>query len=111
MGNSNQFALEFYDMDFSMEDRREAQGPAGKEATGAPKEQEWGSGMQLLSPQNAEHYGITDLELDPSGRYVATSASVWRHSVSRLFLPLVNRRTDNEACRLKMASQSGTSEV
>lgn len=33
---------------------------------------------------NGEHYGITDLEWDPSGRFVVTSASVWRHSVSVL---------------------------
>jgi len=27
----------------------------------------------------ADHYGVTDIEWDPSGRYVATSASVWKH--------------------------------
>lgn len=29
----------------------------------------------------AEHYGVTDIEWDPSGRYVVTSASTWRHRV------------------------------
>ena len=35
--------------------------------------------MHLIG--QGEHYGITDLEWDPSGRYVATSASAWRHSL------------------------------
>jgi translation initiation factor 3 subunit B len=74
MGNSNQFGLEFWDLDFTMDDRKDVV-PGGKE-------HEWGTGIQLLSPPNVEHYGITDLEWDPSGRFVATSASVWRHSVS-----------------------------
>lgn len=69
MGNSNHFGLEFYDLDFSMDDRKE----------GSEKE----STIQLLSPLNSEHYGITDLEWDTAGRFVATSASAWRHSVRR----------------------------
>jgi len=73
MGNSNQFGLEFWDLDFSMDDRKDVM-PGGKE-------HEWGAGIQLLSPPNAEHYGITDIEWDPSGRFIATSASVWRHSI------------------------------
>lgn len=76
MGNSNHFGLEFYDLDFTMEDRKE----------GAQAVPEWGSTIQLLSPPNAEHYGITDLEWDSSGRFVATSASAWRHTVS---VPLI----------------------
>ena len=31
---------------------------------------------------SGDHYGITDIEWDPSGRYVATVASAFRHSVS-----------------------------
>ncbi|KAE8229249.1 hypothetical protein CF326_g5783 [Tilletia indica] len=30
---------------------------------------------------SGEHYGITDLEWDPSGRYVLTSGSAWRHTM------------------------------
>jgi len=57
MGNSNQFGLEFWDLDFSMDDRKDVM-PGGKE-------HEWGAGIQLLSPPNAEHYGITDIEWTP----------------------------------------------
>lgn len=70
MGNANHFGLESYDLDFTMDDRKEGAAPA--DAT-----------IQLLSPPNAEHYGITDLEWDSSGRFVATSASAWRHTVSK----------------------------
>ncbi|RKP08839.1 eukaryotic translation initiation factor eIF2A-domain-containing protein [Thamnocephalis sphaerospora] len=35
--------------------------------------------VQLLASQ--EHYGVTDLEWDPTGRYVVTSASSWRHTM------------------------------
>ncbi len=69
MGNSNHFTLEFWDLDFVTDDRRTAE------------EREAGVGIQLLSGSGVEHYGITDLEWDPSGRYVASSASAWRHSV------------------------------
>ncbi|KAF8313816.1 translation initiation factor eIF-3b [Clavulina sp. PMI_390] len=65
MGNSNHFGLEFYDLDFTMDDRKE-----GVESV-----------IQLMSPPNAEHYGITDLEWDTAGRFVATSASAWRHTI------------------------------
>lgn len=37
------------------------------------------SGIRLLT--TVEHYGLTDIEWDPSGRYVATSASMWMNSV------------------------------
>ncbi|KAI7705426.1 Eukaryotic translation initiation factor 3 subunit, partial [Hortaea werneckii] len=33
--------------------------------------------LQLMA--TADHYGVTDIEWDPSGRFVATSASVWKH--------------------------------
>ena len=41
---------------------------------------DWGSGIQHLG--TADHYAVTDAEWDPSGRYLATSASAWRHTVS-----------------------------
>jgi len=73
MGNSNHFALEFWDLDFVTDDRRTAE------------EREAGVGIQLLSGSGVEHYGITDLEWDPSGRYVASSASAWRHTIENGF--------------------------
>ncbi|KAH9976378.1 translation initiation factor eIF-3b [Lactifluus volemus] len=43
-----------------------------------PKE-EWGSSIQQLGV--ADHYGVTDVEWDPSGRYLATAASAWTHTI------------------------------
>lgn len=70
MGSQSKHELEFWDLDFyANEDRRE-----GKDA-----KEEWGTSMQLLG--SGEHYGVTDVMWDPSGRYLATSASAWTHTV------------------------------
>ena len=42
-------------------------------------EKDAGSGIRLIT--TVEHYGLTDIEWDPSGRFVATSASTWMNSV------------------------------
>ncbi|KAF8912765.1 translation initiation factor eIF-3b [Gymnopilus junonius] len=65
VGSSTKSELEFWDLDFNSDDRKEGQ-------------TEWGSGIQLLG--TADHYGVTDVEWDPSGRYLATSASAWTHT-------------------------------
>ena len=44
------------------------------------KEKDLTANVQLMA--TAEHYGITDVEWDPTGRYVASVASVFRHQVS-----------------------------
>lgn len=46
---------------------------------GAAAKDEWGSGIQHLG--TADHYAVTDADWDPSGRYIATSASAWRHTI------------------------------
>lgn len=69
VGSSTKSELEFWDLDFNSEDRREGQ----------TSKDEWGSAIQLLG--SADHYGVTDVEWDPSGRYLATSASAWRHTL------------------------------
>lgn len=72
VGSSSKSELEFWDLDFwSAEDtgRRDGQ----------PAKEDWGAGIQTLG--TADHYGVTDVEWDPSGRYLATSASAWRHTV------------------------------
>ncbi|KAH7931103.1 translation initiation factor eIF-3b [Leucogyrophana mollusca] len=69
VGSSSKSELEFWDLDFGTEDRREGQ----------VVKEEWGSGIQQLG--SADHYGVTDVEWDPSGRYLATSASAWRHTL------------------------------
>ena len=88
VGSSSKSELEFWDLDFNSDDanRREGQNT------------DWGSGIQLLG--TADHYGVTDVEWDPSGRYFATSASAWTHTVrwsyqtrvsSQAFSPLARK--------------------
>ena len=43
-------------------------------------EKELTANLQLMN--TGDHYGITDVEWDSSGRFVATWASAWKHSVS-----------------------------
>ena len=60
------FDLDFWDLDFEGE-----KSESDKDLT---------ANLQLMA--TADHYGVTDIDWDPTGRYVATSASVWKHSVS-----------------------------
>ncbi|KAK7064138.1 eukaryotic translation initiation factor 3 subunit B [Favolaschia claudopus] len=71
VGSSSKSELEFWDLDFNNEDANRREGQVSKE--------EWGSGIQLLG--TADHYALTDVEWDPSGRYLATSASSWTHTL------------------------------
>ncbi|KAJ7597144.1 eukaryotic translation initiation factor eIF2A-domain-containing protein [Mycena floridula] len=72
VGSSSKSELEFWDLDFNnVEDATKRDGQVAKE--------DWGSGIQLLG--SADHYGVTDVEWDPSGRYLATSASSWQHNL------------------------------
>ncbi|KAG9017120.1 Translation initiation factor 3 subunit b [Tulasnella sp. 427] len=61
VGSSSKFDLEFWDMEY---------------LDGNP---EWGEGVKLLGA--GEHYGMTDIDWDPSGRFVTTSSSSWRHTL------------------------------
>jgi translation initiation factor 3 subunit B len=67
VGSPSKSELQFWDLDFNAEDfgRKEAQ------------RDEWGGGIQHLG--TADHFGVTDIEWDPSGRYLATTASSWKH--------------------------------
>ena len=60
------FDLDFYDMDF------EGEKPENQKDIAA--------NVQLVG--SAEHFGVTDIDWDPSGRFVVSSASSWTHSVS-----------------------------
>jgi translation initiation factor 3 subunit B len=60
------YDLDFWDFDFEGEKDE--------------KEKDLTANLQLMG--TADHYGVTDIEWDPSGRFVATSASVWKHRVS-----------------------------
>ncbi|OSX59511.1 hypothetical protein POSPLADRAFT_1067238 [Postia placenta MAD-698-R-SB12] len=70
IGSSSKSELEFWDLDFNYDDIGRRDGPS---------KEEWGSGIQHLG--TADHYAVTDAEWDPSGRYLATSASAWRHTL------------------------------
>lgn len=72
VGSSTKSELEFWDLDFNVDEL--------KRDNPNQTEREWGSGIQHLG--TADHYALTDAEWDPSGRYLATSASAWRHTVS-----------------------------
>ncbi|KAF8640680.1 hypothetical protein AX17_000336 [Amanita inopinata Kibby_2008] len=69
VGSSSKSELEFWDLDFHVEDTSK------KESS----KDDWGTGIQLLG--TADHYGVTDVEWDPSGRYLATTASAWTHTL------------------------------
>ena len=68
--NQQSFDLEFWDFDFEGEKDE--------------KEKDLTANLQLMNA--ADHYGVTDIEWDPSGRFVASSASVWKHRVSYTYL-------------------------
>lgn len=66
LGSQASFDLDFWDLDFE----------------GVPDEttKDLQANLQLMA--SGEHYGITSVEWDPSGRYVATVSSAFMHPVS-----------------------------
>lgn len=84
VGSSSKSELEFWDLDFNNEQLKE-----GQILNREPVIQQLGT---------ADHYGVTDVEWDPSGRYLATSASAWRHTVS------LQPRTQMYICNTKRIS-------
>ena len=81
VGSTSKYELDFWDLDFYADDF----------ARKDPSKEEWGTGIQHLG--TAEHYGVTDLEWDPSGRYLATSGSRWAdHKVSILLILISCKR-------------------
>ncbi|KAL8278171.1 hypothetical protein RQP46_009344 [Phenoliferia psychrophenolica] len=71
LGSNSKFDVEFWDMDLDTEGEK------------IDEKDKAGSGIRLLT--TVEHYGLTDIEWDPSGRYVATSASMWMNSMESGF--------------------------
>lgn len=65
LGSNSKFDIDFWDLDLDREEKATDNDP--------------GAGIRLIT--TVEHYGLTDIEWDPSGRYVATSASTWMSSV------------------------------
>ncbi|RUS24890.1 hypothetical protein BC938DRAFT_472941, partial [Jimgerdemannia flammicorona] len=70
--NTTVWDLEFWDLDF--------EGPVDTAKKVDPaKPEDLGGSIQLLAVR--EHYGVTDVEWDPTGRFVVTGASMWRPTV------------------------------
>ncbi|KAI8391263.1 eukaryotic translation initiation factor eIF2A-domain-containing protein [Radiomyces spectabilis] len=69
--SSSVFDIEFYDVDFD---------PI---TTDKKEKEELGATVQLLSTQ--EHYGVTDIEWDPTGRFLVSGSSMWRHTADHGF--------------------------
>ncbi|KAK6344021.1 Translation initiation factor 3 subunit b [Orbilia brochopaga] len=57
--------LEFWDFDFDGEKKE--------------TEKDLAANLQLI--EAVDHYGVTDVEWDPSGRYVVSSSSIWKHTM------------------------------
>lgn len=93
--NQQSSELEFYDLDFEGEKPE-----SDKDMT---------ANLQLMN--TADHYGVTDIEWDPSGRYVATWASAWKHAVSLGCLGMEQRHPANIIYRWRMDTISTTSRV
>ena len=70
LGSSQKFDLEFYDLDLESA----AVVPKGGAATADPA-----AAIHLL--KTVDHYGMTGVEWDPSGRYLAAHGSSWQSSV------------------------------
>ncbi|KAL4884430.1 eukaryotic translation initiation factor 3 subunit B [Aspergillus karnatakaensis] len=67
--SQNSYDLDFWDMDFEGEKNE--------------SEKDLAANLQLM--KTVDHYGVTDVDWDPTGRYVVSSASVWTHSMENGF--------------------------
>ncbi|KAL3496487.1 eukaryotic translation initiation factor eIF2A-domain-containing protein [Aspergillus germanicus] len=63
--SQSSYEMDFWDMDFEGEKNE--------------SEKDLAANLQLM--KTAEHYGVTDIDWDPTGRYVVSSASAWTHSM------------------------------
>ena len=77
ISSSQSFDLDFWDLDFEGE-----KSETDKDLT-----------ANLQHMATADHYGVTDVDWDPTGRYVVTGASIFKHQVrvrlTRIFFLLL----------------------
>ncbi|KAL1409773.1 Translation initiation factor 3 subunit b [Vanrija albida] len=66
IGSAQKYDIEFWDLDFTLAD------------TATKDVSDPGANVQQLA--TSEHYGVTDIAWDPSGRYLASYGSSWRSS-------------------------------
>lgn len=85
----NRPEIDFYDTDFYADDRREG-------TVFTNNVEDFSGGVVCM--KTGEHYGITNIDWDPSGRYVVTSSSIWKQSVCTV--------TQNKSARLMRLSLS-----
>ncbi|KAL4948286.1 eukaryotic translation initiation factor eIF2A-domain-containing protein [Aspergillus filifer] len=67
--SQSSFDLDFWDMDFEGEKNE--------------NEKDLAANLQLM--KTVDHYGVTDIDWDPTGRYVVSSASMWTHQMENGF--------------------------
>ncbi|GAA5822070.1 hypothetical protein JCM11251_004847 [Rhodosporidiobolus azoricus] len=65
LGSNSKFDMEFFDLDLDKDEKATESDP----------------GAAIRSITILEHYGMTDIEWDPSGRFVATYGSIWMNSM------------------------------
>ena len=75
--------LEFWDMDFEPVTSAIAADKAAAAAQKVDQAADPGAWCQLINTQ--EHFGLTDVEWDPTGRFVLTSGSYWRQTMENGF--------------------------
>ena len=71
IASAQSFDLDFWDLDFEGEKQ-----DADKDLT---------ANLQLMA--TGDHYGVTDVEWDPTGRYIVSSASMFKQQVHHLSSP------------------------
>lgn len=83
LGSNSKFDLEWYDLDLDKPEGAAAAAAAAG-AGGAQQTAEHNAADAIRCLVTREPYGTTDIEWDPSGRYVATYGSSWMGSVRHL---------------------------
>lgn len=78
LGSTTRFDLEFWDVELDKESKQH-----GTQDPSLSKDAPSGSGIALVN--TIEHYGVTEVYWDPSGRYVAAVGSIWLGSVRQIY--------------------------